>query len=292
METGYVYANGVRLYYEMIGQGEPLLLLNGGPGFPHDYLQQLQMLAPYACLVFFDQRGTGKSDKVDTQGYTIDANVEDVENLREALQLGPCGVLGHSWGGMLAQAYVLKYPQHVTRLILADTFSSIADCNAALARMRAAMPAETQAIYERYEREGLYQAGDHYPAEYQAALDRAYEPVYISVPPPDYLQDTFAKIAYDVYRTMWGEETEFRVTGTLAAFDVADRLGEIRVPTLVIAGASDMPAVTMAASTARAIPDARLEIFAHSRHFPFIEEPARFLQVVSRFLEETSPADV
>jgi proline iminopeptidase len=250
------------------------------------------MLAPYANLVFFDQRGTGKSDRVDPAGYTIDANVEDVENLREALQLGPCGVLGHSWGGMLAQAYVLKYPQHVIRLILADTFSSIADCNAALARMRAAMPAETQAIYDRYERAGLYKVGDQYPAEYQAALDRAYEPVYISVPPPDYLQDTFAKLAYDVYRTMWGEESEFRVTGTLAAFDVADRLGEIGVPTLVIAGASDMPTVAMAAATARAIPNARLEIFAHSRHFPFIEEPAKFLQVVSRFLEETSPEDV
>ncbi len=292
METGYIYSNGVRLYYEMVGQGDPLLLLNGGPGFPHDYLLELRALAPYATLVFFDQRGTGKSDRVDPAGYTIDANVEDVENLRDALQLGPCGVLGHSWGGMLAQAYVLKYPQHVTRLILADTFSSIADCNAALARMRAAMPPETQAIYDRYEREGPYAAGDTYPAEYQAALDRAYEPVFISVPPPDYLQDTFAKIAYDVYRTMWGEESEFRVTGTLAAFDVADRLGEIRVPTLVIAGASDMPTVAMAAATAQAIPHARLEMFAHSRHFPFIEEPAKFLQVVRRFLEETSPAQV
>jgi proline-specific peptidase len=292
METGYIYSNGVRLYYEMIGQGEPLLLLNGGPGFPHDYLLELRALAPYATLIFYDQRGTGKSDRVDPQGYTIDANVEDVENLRDALQLGPCGVLGHSWGGMLAQAYVLKYPQHVSRLILADTFSSIADCNAALARMRAAMPPETQAIYDRYEREGLYTAGDTYPVEYQAALDRAYEPVFISVPPPDYLQDTFAKIAYDVYRTMWGEESEFRVTGTLAAFDVADRLGEIRVPTLVIAGASDMPTVAMAAATARAIPHARLEIFAHSRHFPFIEEPVKFLQVVRRFLEETGPAEV
>jgi proline-specific peptidase len=291
METGYVYSNGVRLYYEMIGQGEPLLLLNGGPGFPHDYLLELRALAPYATLVFFDQRGTGKSDRGDPQGYTVEANVEDVENLREALQLGPCGVLGHSWGGMLAQAYVLKYPQHVTRLILADTFSSIADCNAALARMRAAMPPETQAIYDHYEREGLYKAGDTYPAEYQAALDRAYEPVFISVAPPDYLQDTFAKIAYDVYRAMWGEESEFRVTGTLAAFDVADRLGEIRVPTLVIAGASDMPTVAMAAATARAIPHAQLEIFAHSRHFPFIEEPAKFLQVVRRFLEETGPAE-
>jgi proline-specific peptidase len=192
---------------------------------------------------------------------------------------------------MLAQAYALKYPQHVTRLILADTFSSIADCNTTLTRMRAAMPAETQAIYERCEREGLYKAGDEYPAEYQAAVDRAYEPVFISVPPPDYLQDTFAKIAYDVYRTMWGEESEFRVTGTLAAFDVADRLGEIRVPTLVIAGAGDMPTVDMAAATARVIPHARLEIFAHSRHFPFIEEPAKFLRAVSRFLEETSPAN-
>ena len=292
MESGYVYSNGVRLYYEMIGQGDPLLLLNGGPGFSHEYLQELRMLAPYATLVFFDQRGTGKSDKVDPHGYTIDANVEDVENLRDALQLGPCGVLGHSWGGMLAQAYVLKYPQHVTRLILADTFSSIAGCNATLARMRAAVPAETQAIYERHEREGLYKAGDSYPAEYQAAVDQAYEPVFISGTPPEYLQDTFAKIAYDVYRTMWGEESEFRVTGTLAAFDVADRLGEIRVPTLVIAGAEDMPTVDMAATTARAIPDARLEIFAHSRHFPFIEEPAKFLRVVTRFLEETSPADV
>lgn len=292
METGYVYSNGVRLYYEMIGQGEPLLLLNGGPGFSHEYLQELRMLAPYATLVFFDQRGTGKSDNVDPQGYTIDANVEDVENLRDALQLGPCGVLGHSWGGMLAQAYVLKYPQHVTRLILADTFSSIADCNATLARMRAAVPAETQAIYDRHERAGLYQAADAYPAEYQAAVDRAYEPVFISGTPPDYLQDTFAKIAYEVYRAMWGEESEFRVTGTLAAFDVADRLSEIQVPTLVIAGASDMPTVDMAAATARAIPQARLEIFAHSHHFPFIEEPAKFLRVVSGFLEETSPEDI
>jgi len=147
--NGYVTSNGIRLYYEVEGQGEPLILLNGGPGFSHDYFQELRALSRYARLVFFDQRGTGKSDKADPGTYTIDANVEDVENLRSALDLGRCIVLGHSWGGMLAQAYVLKYPQSVSKLILADTFSSIEDLNAAFARMRAAVPEPVRAIYER-----------------------------------------------------------------------------------------------------------------------------------------------
>ena len=86
---------------------------------------------------------------------------------------------------------------------------SAADVNATLARMRAAVPEATRAIYERYEQAGLYKDRDRYPDEYQAALDIAYEPVTISVPPPEYLQGMFSKVAYDVYRVMWGEETEF-----------------------------------------------------------------------------------
>ncbi len=284
MRHGYITSQGLKLYYEIEGNGEPLLLLNGGPGFPHDYLKDLRPLASAAQLVFFDQRGTGKSDKTDASGYTIDAHVEDVEQLRRELGLERCGVFGHSWGGMLAQAYVLKYPDHVSKLILADTFSSIEDCNATLARMRASVPDEVRAVYDKYEREGLYVGRDRYPDEYQAALDVAYEPVTISVPPPPALQNMFNHVAYDVYRTMWGEETDFKVTGTLAQFDVEARLHEIRVPTLVIVGASDMPTVAMAEETARAIPQARLEVFEHSRHFPFLEEPDKFLRIMREFL--------
>ncbi|MBI1742259.1 proline iminopeptidase-family hydrolase [Candidatus Acetothermia bacterium] len=285
MQSGYIDSNGVKIYYEIEGQGKPLILLNGGPGFPHEYLQEMRALAPHAKLVFFDQRGTGKSDKTDPRNYTIDANVEDVENLRKALNLGKCRVLGHSWGGMLAQAYILKYPENVTRLILADTFSSLEDCNAALARMRTSVSPETRAIYEKYEREGLYKNRDHYPDEYKAALEVAYAPVFMSVPPPPYLQNAFAKVAYDVYRAMWGEETEFKMTGTLKEFNVESRLKEIRVPTLVIVGANDMPTIAMAEKTARLIPKARLEVFAHSRHFPFIEEKEKFMNIVLEFLE-------
>lgn len=134
MESGYIDSGGLKIYYEVEGHGEPLLMLHGGPGLAHECLQDLRALAPYARLVFFDQRGTGQSERADPQDYTVGANVEDVENLRRALNLGKCGVFGHSWGGMLAQAYALEHPTKVTKLILAHTFPSAEDLDAALAK--------------------------------------------------------------------------------------------------------------------------------------------------------------
>jgi proline iminopeptidase len=284
LKKGYVQSGCYTLYYEVHGDGLPVILLNGGPGLSHEVLEPLQALADRYKLVFFDQRGTGASDKADTRSYTIDANVEDVEQIRRQLNLGRCVVFGHSWGGMLAQAYALKYPHNISKLILADTFSSIADLNETFARMRRGLPPELQAVCEKCERDGLYKDGNAYPPEYQAALDVAYEPVQINVPPPPSLQNIFENLAYDVYRVMWGEESEFKITGTLAEFDAEPRLGEIQVPTLVIVGASDMPTLVMAEKTARLIPDASLEVFEHSRHYPFLEEPEKFIQVMSRFL--------
>ena len=286
MTNGFINSNGLKLYYEIEGEGHAVVLLSGGPGLSHEYLQPLRSLASDAQLVFFDQRGTGRSDKANLQDYTVEANVEDVEQLRRELQLDSFILFGHSWGGMLAQAYALKYPAHVSKLILADTFSSVTELNLSLMRMRNAAPEATRAIYDRYEQEGLYKDRDRYPDEYQAGLEIAYEPVFISVPPPEYLQDVFSKLAYDVYRVMWGEESEFKVTGTLAQFDVTHRLPEIRVPTLVIVSTSDIPTVAMAQQTAQLIPDAQLEVFEHSRHFPFIEEPETFFNVIRQFIQD------
>jgi len=286
MTNGFINSNGLKLYYEIEGEGHAVVLLSGGPGLSHEYLQPLRALASDAQLVFFDQRGTGRSDKANLQDYTVEANVEDIEQLRRELQLDSCILFGHSWGGMLAQAYALKYPAHVSKLILADTFSSVTELNLSLMRMRNAVPEATRTIYDRYEQEGLYKDRDRYPDEYQAGLEIAYEPVFISVPPPEYLQDVFSKLTYDVYRVMWGEESEFKVTGTLTQFDVTHRLPEIRVPTLVIVSTSDIPTVAMAQQTAQLIPDARLEVFEHSRHFPFIEEPDKFFNVIRQFIQD------
>jgi proline-specific peptidase len=287
MQSGTFTSAGVKLYFEVEGEGYPMICLNGGPGFSHEYLQDLTALSRDRQLIFYDQRGTGNSEKADPSTYTVEANVEDVEALRRELKVERWDVFGHSWGGMLAQAYAVSYSRRVSRMILADTFSSIDDCNETLARMRAAVPREVRAVYEKWEAAGLYKGRDSYPEEYQAALDIAYEPVQISIPTPPYLAEMFAKVAYDVYRVMWGEETEFRVTGTLRTFDVTQELPKLLMPVLVIVGSSDMPTIEMAARTAGLLPHAYIEVFEKSRHFPFIEEPEKFLRVVRKFFEQT-----
>ncbi|MGA2555695.1 MAG: alpha/beta fold hydrolase, partial [Verrucomicrobiota bacterium] len=111
MEEGFVDAHGVLIYYAMVGSGAPLVILHGGPGASHDYfLPYLLPLARHNQLIFIDERGSGKSEKLeDPSGYTVENMVEDVEAVRKALTLGRISLLGHSCGGVLAQAYALRY---------------------------------------------------------------------------------------------------------------------------------------------------------------------------------------
>ncbi len=104
---------------------------DGGPGASHDYL--LPYLLPLARtnrLIFIDERGSGRSEKLDNpSGYTVEAMVGDVEAVREKLGLGKISLLGHSFGGVLAQAYALEHQDHLTHLILASTFHSTRQLN-------------------------------------------------------------------------------------------------------------------------------------------------------------------
>src|SRR5579872_6413274 len=111
IQEGFVDAHGVLIYYTTIGRGAPLVIVHGGPGASHDYfLPYLLPLARHNKLIFIDERGSGRSQKLeDPSGYTVENMVEDVEMVRQALGLGKINLLGHSYGGALAQAYALKY---------------------------------------------------------------------------------------------------------------------------------------------------------------------------------------
>ena len=126
MQEGYVNANGVMIYYKIIGHGEPLLVVHGGPGASHDYfLPYLLPLARHNRVVFIDERGSGRSQQLENPAdYTVENMVEDVEAVRQSLGLGKMSLLGHSYGGVLAQAYALKYQQNLSHLILGSTFYS------------------------------------------------------------------------------------------------------------------------------------------------------------------------
>ena len=92
------------------------MILHGGPGASHDYfLPYLLPLARKNRLIFIDERGSGRSQKIEnTEAYTVENMVEDVEAVRQVLELGKISLLGHSYGGVLAQAYVLKYQENLS----------------------------------------------------------------------------------------------------------------------------------------------------------------------------------
>jgi proline iminopeptidase len=101
IEEGFADANGLPIYYMQVGVGEPLVILHGGPGASHEYLLPL---ARNNRLIFIDERGSGRSQKIeDPSGYTVENMVEDVEGVRASLGLGKINLLGHSYGGVLAQ---------------------------------------------------------------------------------------------------------------------------------------------------------------------------------------------
>lgn len=190
MQEGFVDANGVMIYYKIIGRGAPLLVVHGGPGASHDYL--LPYLLPLARtnkVIFIDERASGRSEKLeDASQYTVENMVEDVEAVRQALNLGKMNLLGHSYGGVLAQAYALKYQKNLSHLILGSTFSSTSAFNQVLAREKQSMPAEERQKLEALEKAGLFGHGkdwekNRYPDDYaRLAWGDGYFPYLLSAP--------------------------------------------------------------------------------------------------------------
>ena len=106
-EEGKIKVDGCDVWYRRVGSGGvPLLILHGGPGAGHDYLEPLEALADERELIFYDQLGCGKSDMPDdTSLWTIERSVREVDMVREALGLDKVHLLGQSWGGWLSIEY-------------------------------------------------------------------------------------------------------------------------------------------------------------------------------------------
>jgi proline-specific peptidase len=288
MRNGFVSFRSHNVWYCIVGEGEttgklPLLCLHGGPGAPHDYLEPLEaMAATGRRVIFYDQLGCGSSDHPHNPSmWTVDLFVEELGVVRRALGLERVHFLGQSWGGMLAMEYALTQPSGLASLILADSPASMPQWVSEANRLRAELPAEVQQTLLMHEAEGTVDS-----REYHAAVFTFYRRHVCRLDPwPECLNRAFEKLGRnpEVYQTMIGP-SEFHVTGTLKDWDIVGRLGEIRVPALVIGGRYDEATPAITETVHRGIPDSQWVIFENSSHMPHLEETERYLEVLDRFL--------
>ena len=293
MEEGYVEGKGVLLYYKSIGEGVPLLVLHGGPGASHNYfLPHLLPLARHNRLVFIDERGSGRSERLQNpEGYTIEAMVEDVEAVRNNLHLESVNLLGHSYGGALAQAYALKYQHRLRSLILCSTFHSTRKMNAVFERMKEKMSPELRNRINKLETAGLFGHGkpyeqNRYTNEYMiAAWGEGYFPyIYQHRPDPNYDPAADGNMSWDLYRMMWGSHGEFIIDGNLKSVEYEDRLSSIVVPTLITVGENDECDPSLSREMQGKIRGAKLVILPKSGHMTFVDQRELFNTTVDEFI--------
>jgi proline-specific peptidase len=285
---GHIPFRGFRTWYRDLGPegGIPLLCLHGGPGSTHWYFQPLEKLAEEGRrLVVYDQLGCGSSDRPDDPDlWTVELFVDEVRTVREALGLEQIHLLGSSWGSMLAIEYMLTQPTGVVSLTLNSPPTATETWTAEARRLKDALPDEHRRAIDEHEAAGTL---DH--PDYLAAEDVFWRRHVLLIDPPEFVLRGRAEKGTPVYRSLWGI-SEWNATGKLHDWDVRDRLGEIRVPTLVTSGRHDECTPKLAEDAQRGIPGAERVLFEESSHSAYAEEPERFRAVLSDFLARAEAA--
>jgi proline iminopeptidase len=284
-----VSVNGARLWYRTEGEGEPLLLVPGGPGIPHEvFVPMFSSLADTVTLVYFDPLGRGKSERAtSSREYTLARDVDDLEGLRLTLQLGSINLLGHSYGGIVAQAYALKYPDSVRRLILSSTaYSAEMWQDGNNANSNAEIRNQFPEIWDRLQairRDGRLSSD----AEYQEILGEIPASLLFLYNPSNAGRPTANALSFnpDVYFRIAGPDADVVLGGDLATFDFRSELRTIKAPILITAGRFDRVSIPRYSVRYREYaPQAQFVMFERAGHSPAREEPEAFFRVLREFL--------
>ena len=287
----YVTVNGAKLYVVTVGSGDPLIIIPGGPGGSHPGYRRFDSLAGNNMLIYFDAFGRGKSDtaKVVSE-YSLQRDIEDIEGLRQALKLSKINVLGHSYGGLVAQGYALKYPQNVAHLILANTFHSYL-------------------MWQKNDDNSNHEIKTNYPEVWDSLMiirekgavssDPEHQRLYDKVPygflyayNPENFLSRGAKpypnsFNSKVYYQMVGRDGDFIVGSDIGTFDYRKQLKDLTMPVLIYGGRYDRVAVPeMMVKYKEYCPQATFVMFEKSGHNPQVEEPKKLFRLIEDFLHK------
>ena len=268
MDSGYVVANGQKLYYEIHGEGEPLVMIQGLGGDVTTWAAQIPALQRHFKVIAFDNRDAGRSSEA-AEPYIIPDTADDAAALMDSLGISQAHVVGASMGGMVAQGLVLDHPHKVRKLVLLSTAARWVRFQVHFIRLM-------RWIRERDpDNEVLPIAGvlnGMMSTEFlknDAAVDEMIERGHFR---PQFPQSLAAKS---------------RQEDAVAQFNSLDRLGQIEAPTLVLAADQDMLVpVWCSQEVADAIPGARLQVLEGGGHGAIFEIPDKVNQAIIDFLKD------
>jgi len=274
-----------KVWTKRMGSGPvKVLILHGGPGFPHDYLEAMESFLPQAGIemYYYDQLGVGNSDVPDDAAlWTLPRYVSEVEEVRQGLKLDNFVLYGQSWGGLLAIEYALNYQQHLRGLVISNMTAGIQS----YLKRSEALKQKWLTKEQRARLDALEAAKDYdNPAYAQIVEDTLYPKMICRLDPwPEPATRAFRLSNQKIYNQMQGK-SELEVTGNLKGWERWDRLHEIRVKTLTMGAMYDEMDPDDMVKMAKMMPNATSAICPNGSHLALWDDQAVYFEHLLRFL--------
>jgi proline iminopeptidase len=266
--------NGTTIFYTELGEGRVVLMMHGGLGFDHTYFRSgFDRLAGGHRVVYYDHRSNGRSGRPPIETLTIEQAADDAAGLLDHLDVGQAVVVGHSYGGFIAQEFALRHPDRLAGLVLVDTTpGQLGAADDPEADQGPPPPA------------GFIEIMSSFPAtdaEFAAAGPRMM---------PFYLHRlTWADVEPVLADTVFSVDALVRGMIVLGGWSSVDRLDQIQAPCLVLVGRHDIPTSWQQSERiARRISGSEVVVLEDSGHFPWLEEPERFFGVLQDWLARSA----
>ncbi|WP_452600904.1 alpha/beta fold hydrolase [Pontimicrobium sp. MEBiC06410] len=290
-ESKFYTIDGYKINVETKGSGDPIFFLPGGPGNSHDYMQgNFGQYYKTNTVVFFDFLGRGKSDNAkDPSEYSVENDVELIEKLRVLLKFDKISLVGHSYGTVPAQAYSIKYPDNVDKMVLISGFHSgamwQANCDSYNHYAKTHFPEKWKKVdslralgYLSSDKE-LAKVYGNFPTKYIY-----YHNTTLKQNAPKYKYRGWAN---DVYVAIIGKDGDFDVSGSMINQDYRKQLKNVKAKTLIIAGRYDgVSTPEFAVQYKTFMPQAQFVMFEQSAHNPYLEEPKKFYKLFDTFINK------
>lgn len=279
-QSQFAYNQGVPIHYRVFGSGEPLLIINGGPGLDSDgFVYLAKKLSKHNQCIIYDQRGMGLSRVAIPDKNTINMAqmAQDMEVLRQHLGLEAWHILGHSFGGIMATYYAHLYPERIKKLIL----SSSGGMDMAFMQT---IGGEINKKLSKEERKQLaywtdkLEKGD---TSYQTRFERAKVLAKPYLQNPEHiptLAERLTRVNYEI--------NELVVQDLLAMnYDYTEKFKQFTKPVLVLHGRQDVIQVRIAQKTAASFSKSRLVLLNNTAHYGWLDSPDRYFAEIETFLK-------